>query len=169
VSREESTISLTGRNMRNISLRILLAIVLTLTCVLLSSGYAGGDRPKGHGVLIAEQSEEAVPDQNFKIKYGQELTVKGEDLKIKFDSLLDDSRCPTDVKCVWEGDAKILISVRRARAKESHLELHTNQNFTRAGKYQKYTIKLIALDPYPRTRFQGKQSEYVATLLIKKQ
>jgi len=155
--------------MKNISLRILLAIVLSLMCVLLSSGYAGRDRANGTSLLIEEQSEQVVLDQNFKIKYGQELTIKGQNLKVKFDSLLDDSRCPTDVKCLWEGDAKILISVRRGRAKESHMELHTNQNFTRAGKYQKYTIKLVALDPYPKTRFQLKQSDYVATLLIRKQ
>ena len=107
--------------------------------------------------------------RNFKIKYGQELTVKGQNLKVKFGSLLDDSRCPTDVKCVWEGDAKILISVRRANARASNIELHTSAHFKQAGKYQRYVIKLVALDPYPRTRGKEKQGDYVATLLITKE
>lgn len=154
--------------MKSISLRILLAIVLSLMCVL-SSGCAGRNDSTGDSVPIEEHTEEAVLERDFKIKYGQELTVKGQDLKVKFDSLLEDSRCPSDVKCVWEGDAKILISVRRANAEASNMELHTNQRFTQAEKYQRYVIKLVALSPYPRTSVKQEQSDYVATLLIKKQ
>jgi hypothetical protein len=45
--------------------------------------------------------------------------------------------------------------------------LHTNG--TQAEKYQQYVIRLVALDPYPRTEVERKLSDYVATLLIKKE
>ena len=153
--------------MKSIFLGILLAMVLSLMCVPLRFGYVAYNRSSGINAPIEEPSETAALGRTFKIKYGQEMTVKGQKLKVKFDSLLDDSRCPTDVKCVWEGDAKILISVRRANAGASNMELHTNAQFTQARKYQRYLIKLVALDPYPRTRAEEKQSDYVATLLIK--
>lgn len=159
--------------MESIFLRILLAIVLTLMWVLPGPGYARNGSIC-HCVPVKEASHKeasqtAVPGQSFKIKYGQELTVKGQNLKVKFDALLDDSRCPSDVKCVWEGDAKILISVRRANAGASKIELHTSPNFKQAGKYQRYVVKLVSLDPYPKTRGEKKQSDYVATLLITKE
>ena len=155
--------------MKSRYLRILLAVGLSLVCVLLSFGHDGRNSAKGRSVATKENADKAILDREVKIKYGQEVMVKGQNLKVKFDSLLDDSRCPTDVECVWPGDAKILISVRRANANASNMELHTNEQFTQAGKYQRYVIKLVALDPYPRTRVKKKPSDYVATLLIKKE
>ena len=98
-----------------------------------------------------------------------ELTVKGEGLRVTFASLLDDSRCPINATCVWEGDAEILIGVRRANAEESQIALHTNQKFSQAGTYRQYVIRLVALDPYPRADVENKESDYTATLLIKKE
>jgi hypothetical protein len=160
---------LRGKTMNNVSLRILLATVLPLMCVLVSSGYTGGNGSAVVRVPFEAHMEKAVLEQEFKLKYGQELTVEGQSLKVKFASLLQDSRCPTDVKCVWEGDAKILLRVRRGNAKKANMELHTNQNFAQARKYQHYVIRLVALAPYPKTRLTQKQSDYVATLIIKKE
>lgn len=160
---------LRGEIMESTSLGIPLAIVLSLMCALPGSGYVGRNGLTDTSVPIEAQSENAGLEQNFKIKYGQEVMVKGQNLKVKFDSLLDDSRCPTDVECVWPGDAEIVISVKRANAHASNMELHTNEQFTQAAKYQRYMIKLVALDPYPRTRVKKKPSDYVATLLIKKE
>lgn len=118
----------------SIFLRILLAMVLTLMCVPLRFGQVAHNRSSGTNAPLEEPPETAVLGREFKIKYGQQLTVDGQNLKVKFDSLLDDSRYPKDVKCVWQGDARILISVRRAHAAESKMELHTSPNFKQTGK-----------------------------------
>ncbi len=156
--------------MSSVYLRILLAIGLSLMSVLPSFGVDGrsGSRSssKGRSVTNEDAATKAVLDRNFKVRYGQEVTIKGQDLKVKFDSVLDDSRCPKDVTCVWAGDAKVLITVRRGNGEASKMELHTNGQFAQIGKYQQYVIKLVALDPYPRTSVKGKPSDYVATLLI---
>jgi len=154
--------------MKSISLRILFAIVLSLMCTHFGTSYIGCNGATGVAAHFEDRTDEAVLDRNFKIKYGQELTVKGGDLKLKFASVLDDSRCPANGICIWAGDAKILIGVRRAKAEESQIELHTYGKPTQA-KYQEYVIRLVALDPYPGTETEGKRSDYVATLLIKKE
>ena len=115
---------------------------------------------------VEERTDKAVLGREFKIKYGQELTVKGEDLKVKFASVLGDSRCPIDAWCHWAGDAKILISVRGANAEETRMEFHTLG--AQAGKYQEYVVRLVALYPRRRVGVEVKPSDYVATLLIKK-
>jgi hypothetical protein len=155
--------------MRIIYPGILLTIGLSLMCVLLSSAYDGRNISRHRSAPTEVNAEKGVLNRDFKIKYGEEVTVKGEGLKLKFDSPVDDSRCPRDVTCIWAGDAKIVISVRRGNGQQSKMELHTNGQFRQAGKYQRYVIKLVALDPYPRTSAKGKPSAYVATLLITKE
>jgi hypothetical protein len=158
--------------MKSISLRIPLTIVLSLMCVLFGAGYIGCNGANDVATYIEERIDEAILGRDFKIKYGQELTVKGEDLKVKF-AFVQDTRCPENVDCYWEGDAKILIGVRRANAEETQVELHTssrkNKSYTQEGKYQQYVIRVVALAPRPRTDVERKISDYVATLLIKKE
>lgn len=145
--------------MKRISLRILLAMGLPFICVLFAAGYVGCNGETGRGVILGRE---------FKIRYGQELAVSGQDLKVKFASLAD-SRCPSDVDCFWEGDAKITIGVRRAKVEESDMELHTAKVMgDQEGKYHQYVIRFVALNPYPATNVELSLSNYVATLLITK-
>ena len=153
--------------MERIFIKMLFAFGLSLMCVLLSSGHDGRNGSRANSLPTDEAAKKAVFDRNFKVSYGKEVKVK--DLKVKFDSLVDDSRCPKDVTCVWAGDAKIVVSVRRGNSKASSMELHTNGQFAQTGKYQQYVIKLVALDPYPRTSVKAKPGDYVATLLITKE
>jgi hypothetical protein len=157
--------------MKRVSLRILVAMVLSLMGTLFDAGSSGFNGATDAAAHIEEHTNEAVLGQDFKIKYGQELAVKGEDLKVKFASV-EDSRCPIGVTCVWEGDAKVLIDVRRAIVEASQLELHTSNKsaqWTRERKYQQYVIRLVALYPHPTKDGKEKASDYVATLLIKKE
>ena len=147
------------------SLRIPVAIVLSLICFLFSSAY--GRSGSAGSIHIDERTDQAILEREFKIKYGQELPVQGQDLKVKFAALLSDSRCPANVQCVWEGDAEIQLVVRLATTLKGKIRLHTSQRFTQAKKYRQYVIRLIALEPSPRTG-EAKPNDYTATLLITK-
>lgn len=149
--------------MKRISLKVLLAIVFPGMFVLFAAGYTGCNGVIASGVALGGE---------FKIRYGQELTVKGQeltvngqDLKVRFASLLDDHRCS---HCFWEGDARILIGVSQAMVEEAHIELHTSRGGGETeGRYQQYVVRLVAL--YPNSpRHVGNHSDYVATLLVTK-
>lgn len=147
--------------MKRIPLRVLLAMVLPGVVVLFAAGYSGCNGVIASGVALGRE---------FKIRYGQELTVKGQDLKVKFASLLDDSRCPEGVECFWEGDARILIGVSQAAVEEAHMELHTSRGGgDTEGRYQHYVVRLVALYPNrPRHVGNINHSDYVATLFVTK-
>lgn len=154
--------------MKRISLRVLLVRVLPGVFVLFAAGYIGCNGETAIGVALGRE---------FKIRYGQELTVKGQeltvngqDLKVKFASLLEESRCPAGVECFWEGDARILIGVGHATVEEAHMELHTSRGGgDTEGRYQNYVIRLVALYPNrPRNIGNINQSGYIATLLVTK-
>ena len=146
--------------MKNIPLSIPLAIGLSFMCILCGAGFAGCNG--------ATDADEAVPGRPFQIRYSQELTLKGEGLKVKFASV-DEGRCPTEAlnKCIWEGSATILIDVRGANAEAARVELITDR-YPQEKRYGQYSINLLSLSPHPRGDVGIERSDYVATLVIKK-
>jgi len=48
--------------------------------------------------------------KEFTLPAGKTAAISGENLSIKFDKVTGDSRCPSDVICVWAGEAKCDIA-----------------------------------------------------------
>ena len=57
---------------------------------------------------------------------GQEALVAGENLRIRFDRVLEDSRCPKRVDCFWTGQARIAVFVQPADGGSTTVEFNTN-------------------------------------------
>lgn len=106
--------------------------------------------------------------QEFNLRVGQQAAVEGKRFKVGFAKVLNDSRCPADVTCVWAGNAEVLIeaedSGRRASLK---LNTHGGANFPTERRYQQYIVELVALGPDPRKNSGKKATDYVATLVIR--
>lgn len=64
---------------------------------------------------------------------------------------LADSRCPSDVTCVWAGDADVMLNIRSGN-EEKMIHLHTNPNTeTQVSMIEEFGHKITLLDvlPYP--------------------
>ena len=110
--------------------------------------------------------------QEFSLTGGQEATISGENLRVRFTDVLEDSRCPTDVECFWTGQARIAVSVEPAGRAATRVDFNTNpapgQN-VQTVDVDDYTIALQSLDPYPRTPDDGIAFEdYKATLVVQR-
>ena len=86
------------------------------------------------------------------------------DLTIRFNSVLEDSRCPTGVQCAWEGNAEILLELSGGSLETVHL--NTGGMFPRTEIYNGYTITLQDLKPYPAEGMHIDESRYTAVLSI---
>ncbi len=86
------------------------------------------------------------------------------DLNIRFNSVLGDSRCPTGVQCAWEGNAEILLELSGGNLGTVHL--NTGGQFPRTEVYNGYTITLQELKPYPAQGMHIDESSYTAVLSI---
>ncbi len=106
-------------------------------------------------------------DQEFTLKVGQSARSEDSGFKITFASVKEESRCPKGVTCVWAGNAKILVEISKDAAGSTSFELNTNIN-PRSGRYLGYELSLDKLDPYPKADEQLKQSQYEATLVLRK-
>jgi hypothetical protein len=111
-------------------------------------------------------------DKEFSLVGGQEATIGGENLRLRFDEVLEDSRCPTQVECFWTGQARIAILVQPYGREATNTEFNTNPapgQDVQTVQVGQYTIALLSLDPYPQTPDQSiALEEYRATLTVRK-
>jgi hypothetical protein len=109
--------------------------------------------------------------QEFTLKLGQTVRVKGESLRVKFASVVEDSRCPKGEQCVRQGSAKISLEVASGEDKPVALELTTEpgaQEEAAGAAHLGYSVTLVALDPYPTANRQAAPEDYRATLVVDK-
>lgn len=111
-------------------------------------------------VIIAE------PGVAFSLPVGKTAAVAGSVNRITFTQVREDSRCPTNVVCVWEGDAKIEITVSRngAPAETAILSLGPNKNEAQLGDV---AVRFVGLAPAP-VNPEPAPRRYVAELVIRK-
>ena len=134
-----------------------LSQVVALTCFL-SAGVNLGcmDSPTRPSEIPLGQSFELHPGTSAILRDG---------LKVTFDGVRSDSRCPMDALCVWAGDATVAVRLSQPPATQAERALHTDPSGSEA-QYLAYVIKLVALAPYPRSDRQIRPDDYVATLTV---
>ena len=98
--------------------------------------------------------------------------MKDTSLHLRFTNVLEDSRCPKRVTCVWTGEARIELLVQSDGRNPTTVQFNTNpapgQN-VQTAKVDGYTIELKSLDPYPQTPDESTPlEEYSATLSVKR-
>lgn len=109
-------------------------------------------------------------EQTFSLSGGHEAVIRGEQLRLRFTDVLEDSRCPSRVLCVWTGQARIAVLVEQAGREPSTAEFNTNPGLNaQSAQAGSYTIALTALDPYPQTPEQSIDlADYRATLSVRR-
>lgn len=108
--------------------------------------------------------------REFKLRPGQQASLKGTKLRITFMNVGEDSRCPKDVTCVWAGNAAVRLWITSGRSGTS-LTLNTakSQSLSNEAEYKGYKLTLVDLSPYPRSNHKIAKSDYRATLLVSKE
>lgn len=138
----------------------LIAVGVLCASLVLASVFGMSFRPGGRGkVKLGEE---------FKLGLGKSAAVRGEGLEIEFVSVVEDSRCPQGVDCIWEGNARVRLRLKRARGTPAEIELNTNLEPQRAAA-DGYEVRLTSLAPYPQANQPVDQKSYVATLEVRKQ
>jgi len=117
-------------------------------------------------------SDEGGPDpassslplgQEYMVGFGETIHVA--DLSLEFTTLAEESRCPASANCVWQGNARILVTVMRSHA-FAVLELNSNPQFPVRAVFGNYVIELRAVEPYPMDMTLPHVQDYVATLFV---
>jgi hypothetical protein len=126
-------------------------VVLWLILLGALPGCAGAGTPTPP--LPDGPAEPALGDA-FTLQVGQEVSISGENLHVRFDGVTEDSRCPAMVTCVWTGEARVVMKVWQDGEAPVTLDFNTNpapSENRQALTYSSYTIRLDAVEPYPQT------------------
>lgn len=119
----------------------LLAICLLLPTACAATGSTATPAP-GH----ADSSQQVVDEGNITLNLGQD-TKLSDGSRLSYTSLVNDSRCPPDVQCIWEGDAEIALRWKPVNSSAQDLRLHTSSKggatSTRIGER---TLTLVSLE-----------------------
>lgn len=110
--------------------------------------------------MVAAQKTETLI-----VKRGHQKRAAKSDITIKFISVTEDSRCPTDTNCVWAGNAtiEVLISDKHGGSKKAVMNTTRGQL---GDQYNGWAIYLSGLTPMPKGGKAIEQKSYVATFTI---
>lgn len=110
---------------------------------------------------------DAHTTQKVSVLINKQKTVVKNKLTIKFASLVEDSRCPTDVRCIQAGNAKITIEVGGGKGAPKTFEINTDAE-PQTVSYGGYEIKLTDLNPKPASNIRINRNGYTATFTVSK-
>jgi hypothetical protein len=105
---------------------------------------------------------------SFSLAVGQSASIDGEDLVIKFIDIIADSRCPSGVECIWQGEVACLVEIIHSGTGQQKVLTYPGltQELSKAqfGSCQ-FTF---SVEPYPEAGKEIKKSEYRLNLLVTK-
>jgi hypothetical protein len=96
---------------------------------------------------------------------GESITI-GELLRVGFDGIPADSRCPEGALCFWEGNAIAKMWVEQPLTERVNFELHTHRGFPWQFTYGNYRITLVGVAPYPKIDERIDPNDYIASILV---
>ncbi|MFN7990682.1 MAG: hypothetical protein U0R44_00840 [Candidatus Micrarchaeia archaeon] len=115
--------------------------------------------------------------EEFKLRINQTASVGDDGLSVTFGGVSEDSRCPSDVVCIWAGRVSVDLKViKNSDGPEPGflipIQLTKGQgndsaSFSDSGG-RTYLVKLAGVEPYPRSDEPRNASAYVATLTLSK-
>ena len=122
-------------------MKTFLIILAVATISLGNSCSKSGDKRLTEGTIELKLHESA------------EGSIKGDRVKLVFDAVVSDSRCPANTMCIWQGAATATFSFTKNG--DSHRfnlsTLDMEPNYTKDTVIGGYKIEFIHLLPYPGT------------------
>jgi hypothetical protein len=102
------------------------------------------------------------------LSIGQHASITGEDLAVSFEEVAEDSRCPSNVTCVWAGRVSCVVELTHAGASDriTLTEPGLTSEYTRE-EYEEYELA-FHVTPYPEASKKIADDAYRLHLIISK-
>jgi hypothetical protein len=128
------------------------ALVPLLLAVSLVACKSGG----------AAASRAASLDQEIQLAPKEQAVFDPHGLTVEFVRVIEDSRCPTDMTCVWAGEVKVQLSTRIDAAEAEQHEIKAGQDAT-VGELRLFVVKV---EPERISTREISADEYRVTLKV---
>ena len=118
------------------------------------------------GCPAASDVVEAKLGYEFTLPVGQRAVVEGEDLELRFKTVLSDNRCPQGAQCIIAGEVRIILEIKQDGSSDS-VEL------SQPGLFEDYSLEsygryklIFKIEPYPEIGHQIADDDYELKLTI---
>ncbi|WP_242108015.1 hypothetical protein [Luteimonas aquatica] len=92
--------------------------------------------------------------ESFSIAHGERVSLADRGT-LRYVKLVNDSRCPPDVRCVWAGDAEVEFEWTPAAGGAQSFVLHTGRgDRSKDLDGQRVTLESLARGPEPEARLK---------------
>ncbi len=95
----------------------------------------------------------AALDEPFVLHVGDTALVADGTVRVHFNAVSEDSRCPSQVNCFWIGRAVIDLAVTVGDGAAESVEVSTihSPEPTDLAEVQGYVVELVDVSPYPKS------------------
>ena len=112
---------------------------------------------------------EAKLGQEFSLHIGETATITGENISLKFLELIGDSRCPKDVQCIWQGEARCMLEISKTDVPSLASKVEIKYPGLGAQPatvmYEAYKIA-FRVEPYPEAGKSIAKTDYRLVLTV---
>jgi len=105
-------------------------------------------------------------DQEFTLSVGQSAQIEGEDLQIRFEEVIEDSRCATGATCIWEGRVSLAIEIKDNGSPYKMVLIQSGMNNQYASETYKAYQLTFKVNPYPELGKDIATDDYQLLLTI---
>lgn len=139
-------------------------ILFIITLLLLTSFSYGQDS--------TETIKATTPKIVTKLNFGASLQY--EDIRIKFVEVVQDSRCPKAVQCIWEGEVIVLIAIFKNDKKVEQKKLTISPKYSLKEQIgnlfssERLNISGFNVLPYPVASNKIPMEDYYIQLDVRK-
>jgi len=106
--------------------------------------------------------------EEFSLSIGQTAIIRGQALQITFEDVIEDSRCPSDVTCIWAGRVSCIIKI--VEDSSPYRMALTEPGLTAqyaSETYREYQLAFHVI-PYPEAGQSIQKGEYRLQLIVNK-
>ena len=128
----------------------------TVVVLCLLAAAACDESPTGPTVAL---------DERFTLSPRTVAAVRDQDVRVQFDQVTGDSRCPADAICIQGGDALVHIRVSDRASTDAYV-LHTGDSSQATIVHGSVRVALLELQPYPFSSRTIAPADYRATLSV---
>lgn len=133
------------------------AAVMALCALIGAAGSSGADPVPAQAI---------EPGMRFSLQVGAAVRALQGGLRIEFEGVSADSRCPKGEQCVWAGDATLRVWLQSGAGPRELRELHTAAGARSTLQLPGHELRLLGLAPDAITGKTIARQDYVATLLL---
>ena len=105
-------------------------------------------------------------DQEFALSIGQSAQIEGENLQVRFEEVIEDSRCATGATCIWEGRVSLAVEIKDNGSPYKMVLIQSGMNNQYASEtYEAYQFT-FKVNPYPELGRDIATNDYQLLLTV---